>query len=448
MNRPRIAFCTTCKNRTQHLRQTLPKNLADNAGYENAVFVVLDYGSEDDLCEYIYREHGAELKSGRLALYHYHTPGQFRMAHAKNMAHRCGMLEGADILVNLDADNFTGPGFAADVARSFRTPGIFLWARMIKEGPERLSRGISGRIAVTEKQFLLVGGYDERFEAWGPDDKDFNLRLQRLGFIPIEIENRFLSSVRHNEKMRFREYPEARSNPYDFDAVCEGDTIIVNFGNVGCGTVLKNYGESISILEPVPTRIFGIGMHKTATTSLHHALEILGYESAHWKAAWWVRSIWREMNWLGRSKTIEHHYALCDLPIPVLYDRLDAAYPGSKFILTIRREDEWLKTVEKHWDPLHNPWRHGWDADPFTHRMHKIVYGREDFDKATMLARYRRHNAEVIAYFRNRPKDLLVMDMDFGWPYRNDGGAGWPELCGFLRKPIPTVPYPRSFAKY
>lgn len=25
-----IAFCITCKGRTQHLRETLPKNLADN----------------------------------------------------------------------------------------------------------------------------------------------------------------------------------------------------------------------------------------------------------------------------------------------------------------------------------------------------------------------------------------------------------------------------------
>src|SRR5580658_7186571 len=169
VNRPRIAFCTTCKNRTQHLRQTLPKNLADNAGYENAVFVVLDYGSEDDLCEYIYREHGAELKSGRLALYHYHTPGKFHMAHAKNMAHRCGMLEGADILVNLDADNLTTPGFAQYLADQFaKNDRMFMWSRMIRG---QFRRGISGRIACTPTAFLLAGGYDEKYSDWGPDDK-------------------------------------------------------------------------------------------------------------------------------------------------------------------------------------------------------------------------------------------------------------------------------------
>ena len=42
------------------------------------------------------------------------------MAHAKNMAHRLGIIEGADILCNLDADNFTGPGFASYIAEQMQ----------------------------------------------------------------------------------------------------------------------------------------------------------------------------------------------------------------------------------------------------------------------------------------------------------------------------------------
>jgi hypothetical protein len=451
LSHPKIAFCTTVKGRAQHLKLTLPRNLADNASYENAVFVVLDYGSQDDLNDYIWTHHRRELESGRLALYHFHDGGPFRMAHAKNMAHRLGILEGAEILVNLDADNYTGPYFAHYVADEFRIETkIFMWARMIKEGPDRLSRGISGRIVVTRKAFEIAGGYDERFETWGPDDKDFNFRLQRLGFVACEIDRKFLASVPHNEKMRFREYPQARDGvtAYDFEEVCESETTIANFGNVGCGTLVKNFGKSAVALNRMPTRIFGIGMHKTATTSLHHALEILGYDSAHWKSTAWVRAIWREISWTGRSPTLEKNYALCDLPIPSLYRQLDHAYPGSKFILTLRDEERWLKSVEDHWNPEINPFRAGWDTDSFSHRMHEIVYGRRDFDRATMLARYRRHNEEAIRYFRDRRGDLLVMDMDFGWPYRKDGGAGWAELCGFLGKPIVGMPYPKSFAKY
>ena len=61
-----------------------------------------------------------------------------------------------------------------------------------------------------------------------------------------------------------------------------------------------------------------------------------------------------------------------------------------------------------------------------------------------MLARYHDHNRDVLDYFKDRPGDLLVMDMS--------KGAGWPELCGFLSKnglikdftPIPSIPYPHA----
>lgn len=54
---------------------------------------------------------------------------------------------------------------------------------------------------------------------------------------------------------------------------------------------------------------------------------------------------------------LERHYALCDPPIPILYEKLDQAYPGSKFILTVRNEDKWLTSVRNHWSREHpRPW--------------------------------------------------------------------------------------------
>ena len=108
---PRIAFVTTCKGRSQHLVETLPKNLASNADYENAVFVVVDYGGCDNLKERLYTLLPEAIDSGRLVVYTYQYSGKFQIAKAKNMAHRCGIMEGADVLVNLDADNFLGPRF-------------------------------------------------------------------------------------------------------------------------------------------------------------------------------------------------------------------------------------------------------------------------------------------------------------------------------------------------
>jgi hypothetical protein len=415
--------------------------MADNASYPNAKFVLLNYASPDHLDNYLSGNQMDAIESGKLVVYKTPEPGPFKMAHAKNMAHRLGIMEGGDILVNLDADNYTGPGFARYLAEKFQEAGeheIFLWSRMISDGPDRLPRGINGRIAVTREAFLNAGGYDEQYATWSPDDKDFNLRLRRLGYTAQEIDRKYLDAILHNDKMRFKEYRHVSTHHGEdqLETIGDSDATIANYGKIGMGTVYKNFSTEPMQVESIPTRIFGIGLHKTATTSLHYALNILGYQSAHWKSAHWAKTIWEEMLAYGRSVMLERSYALSDLPIPLLYEKLDKAYPGSKFILTIRNEYAWLRSVRKHWSPQ-NKFRSAWDTDPFTHKIHKALYGQKGFDEAIFLERYRRHNAEVMHYFRDRPWDLLVMDMQ--------SGAGWRELCGFLRKPIPMVEYPREY---
>lgn len=442
MPQPTIVFCTTCKGRAAHIEKTLPKNLADNRDYPNAKFVIVDYTSPDHLKTYLQDNHRAALEDGRLAVYSYMHDGAFRMAHAKNLAHRLGIIEGGEVLVNLDADNFTGPGFASGIAEVFEgRSDLFLWARMIQMGADRLPRGVNGRIVVSARAYLAAGGYDEQFNTWSPDDKDFNLRLQRLGYQPMEIDRKYLDAVIHNDKMRFKEYPHARvhvAGEDQFEIVQDSEVTIANFGQFGVGRVFKNFDfERPLELDPLPTRIFGIGMHKTATTSLHAALKILGYDSEHWKSAHWAKAIWEEMTASGRSLTLEQSYALSDLPITLLYEQLDKAYPGSKFILTVRDAARWLESVRNHWSFEHNKFRGAWSTDPFTHRVHKLLYGQKTFDAEIFSARYRKHNSDVLWYFRHRPKDFLVMDMD--------AGAGWPQLCRFLGRPIPHgVKYPRQ----
>ena len=112
-----IIFCTTVKNRTEHLRQTLPKNLRDNP---KSKFLVLNYNTEDDLLDYLFSEHEAEIRSGRLIVYSELTEPKFHVANAKNIAARCAILEGADILITLDADNFTETGFEDYIDNYFK----------------------------------------------------------------------------------------------------------------------------------------------------------------------------------------------------------------------------------------------------------------------------------------------------------------------------------------
>jgi Sulfotransferase domain/N-terminal domain of galactosyltransferase len=442
-----IVFCTTVKNRTQHLRETLPRNLADNP---KSKFVVLDYNTEDDLIEYLCSEHLDEIKRGRLVIYVNRSEPKFRIAHAKNQAYRCGMMEGADILVMLDADNFAGCGFEDHVRQKFDTaPGVSYlmpdFARLPpqgkrynKEKPTHLGRGFYGRLVIRANDLVKIGGYNEKFDIWGSEDIDLLARLNRLGLKRGYIDDSYLHAIAHSAELRFSEYPEARryENINMYEATKHGHDTVVNDGNFGCGTVYRNYGPNPIDITPLPTRLFGIGFQRTGTMSLDQAFRILGYDSAHWKSGEWAQQIWREMNRWGSSMTIERENAVSDNPIPLLYDRLDKAYSGSKFILTIRDDNDWLRSVERFWTYDGNPQRWTWDGDPFSHKVHGIIYGQTTFDADVFLARYRRHNAEVLAYFRDRPKDLLVMDIG--------RGTGWTELCEFLDAPQPGVPYPHQ----
>jgi hypothetical protein len=121
----------------------------------------------------------------------------------------------------------------------------------------------------------------------------------------------------------------------------------------------------------------------------------------------------------------------------LLYRELDKAYPDSKFILTIRDEEKWVKSVERLWDRHYNPSRGLWDVYPFSNTIHTVLYGQKDFDAEVMLKRYRRHNAEVREYFKDK-NNLLIMEMDNRF-------CGWDLLCDYLNAPIPDVPYPWEY---
>jgi len=428
---PVIAFTTTCKNRLSHLYKTLPQNIADNADYPNARFIVLDYGSDDEL------SYSCPCAGDpKLSVYSYRSSDQFRMSFAKNMAHRCGILEGADILVNVDADNFTGLGFASYIARQFaEQPHSFLWAGILK-GLGKRYRGCGGRIALDVNAFLKSGGYDERYDTWGPDDKNLTARLVRMGYDPVQIDRQYLQSIPHSDGVRFREYPHVMVSGGEDEIEAQSvESSIANYGRVGCGTVYRNFSSTPIELGPVPTRIFGIGLHKTATNSLCKALTVLGLDCIHWRSAKKARQIWRNPG------VLDQHYAAVDLPIPLMYKDLDRRYPGSKFILTMREEGKWLESVMNHWSYDRNPYRASWDTDCFTHHIHTKLYGRHDadFDAIAMLNRYRQHNAEVKEHFADRPNDLCVMYMD------GEYGDGWRKLCGFLGVRVPRSPYPFEF---
>lgn len=91
---------------------------------------------------------------------------------------------------------------------------------------------------------------------------------------------------------------------------------------------------------------FGIGWHKTATTSLTEAFNMLGIKGHHHPYSMYAEF----MNGAEKFKAFEDNEFVCDAIIHVIYPELDKHYPGSKFILTTRPVGSWLESVRTHFE--------------------------------------------------------------------------------------------------
>lgn len=172
-------------------------------------------------------------------------------------------------------------------------------------------------------------------------------------------------------------------------------------------------------------KVFVIGFHKTGTTSLRWALIRLGYTPAPSRAI-------REQH-VGDGlrdqvlRIAEQYDAFQDNPWPIFYRDLDAHFPDSRFILSIRPTEQWLRSAVRHF---------GHKDTPMRERIYGAGYGHPVGNEDVYRARYDQHNREVMAYFRDRPDDLLVFDVADPDP--------WTRLCGFLGADIPDEPFPRA----
>ncbi len=166
-----------------------------------------------------------------------------------------------------------------------------------------------------------------------------------------------------------------------------------------------------------PYRIFGTGLSRTGTTSLYRALQMLGIFSIH-HAPYLFPDIVEDASALGG---ISEYDAFIDTPFSYCYKELDKAYPGGKFIHTIRDPEGWVESFR---------WLMGNSSTP----MSRWFYGIEKFDKQAYMERFSQHEEEVLNYFAGRPDDFLTMNIS--------QADGWDCLCQFLGKPVLDIDYP------
>lgn len=191
-------------------------------------------------------------------------------------------------------------------------------------------------------------------------------------------------------------------------------------------------------LKNKSNKIFGIGLPKTGTTSLNEALKILGYRSIQWcrelylihsygKPISQLSGILNPTSWDALSNSADHIYPL-----------MDKEFPNSKFILTIRDKESWLKSVENYLLPRSPIIDEEGNIEGGTIALMGLihVYGHAFFNKEYLPIMYDNHLRNAKHYFKKRKKDLLIIDIC--------GVEGWNRLCPFLCRDIPNIPFPHN----
>lgn len=161
-----IAFCTTCKDRGEHLKQTLPHNLANIR--EQDVINIVDYGSTDGISDWIWENFHDHICNKKINLFQVITPTTWNMSRAKNLAHR---MAKASFLFSLDADNFiTREDIAFITGEASRGNAVHQFAGNWNDGT-------CGRIGMARDIFICLRGYNERGLPMGGEDLDIRERL-------------------------------------------------------------------------------------------------------------------------------------------------------------------------------------------------------------------------------------------------------------------------------
>lgn len=175
-------------------------------------------------------------------------------------------------------------------------------------------------------------------------------------------------------------------------------------------------------------KVFVIGRNKTGTTSLEHFLANLGYRMGNQAEAELMIRDWSRRDFRRIIRHCRKADAFQDIPfsLPYTYQAVDAAFPGSKFILSMRESAAaWYDSLVRWHQKLlgvegRNPtaeelgafdYRYpGWLLD-----AQKLIYGVDDaslYDRELYVRHYEQHNRSVVEYFRHRPDALLVLTMD------------------------------------
>lgn len=186
-------------------------------------------------------------------------------------------------------------------------------------------------------------------------------------------------------------------------------------------------------------KIFCIGQNKTGTTSLAKTLKEHKFNVASQHKGELLCKDWMAGNFQSIVEFAKTADAFQDRPFYMgdTYKYLDVNFPNAKFILSVRDSpDQWYDSFIRYQSKMFGAGKKptvrqlkragycytGWIYDVIT-----SLYGttEEDvYNKEKLVDYYIRYNTEVIEYFKDRPDDLLMINL------KDDDS--YIKLCEFL----------------
>lgn len=161
-------------------------------------------------------------------------------------------------------------------------------------------------------------------------------------------------------------------------------------------------------------KIFGIGLSRTGTTTFNEVMSELGLLSRSEPSELGL-ALFELDRFDDICDIIDKYDCLCDMPYPLLYEKLFARHPDSLFVLTTSSsEDEWLESLRA------MNLRNG-PAEAF-----RIAYGCSEVanNENHLLSFYRTHNDAARRFFKDSNRFVEIC-----W----EQGNGLRRLASLLR---------------
>ena len=191
-----------------------------------------------------------------------------------------------------------------------------------------------------------------------------------------------------------------------------------------------------------PTKVFGIGLSRTGTSSLTLALNQAGIKAYHAlpQLLCWGSEAQPTMN----ARWAAAYDGLTDIQPAIVFASLHKEFPDAKFVYNHRQPKLWAKAMHKFMNQHSMLWWrlqqvHDWIGFvPPVERLFEATYGSwREYSIMQWEERYNAHDKAVATFFQNKSSQLLNISFT--------QGEGWEKLGPFLGvENPPKGPFPRS----